>query len=448
MSDAVLLIDDDANALRAMGTAMEQVGAEVVRELDGLAGLAACDRIDPDVAVIDAGVSLPDGRDLLDRLIQCGVPVVVLLDAADEDAEVQALRRGATVAMVRPADPGLVAAVASRLAALTRRRRAALQVLGGEGAAARLDGLGGAGVMRAVVEQLTGLARSDRSTVLILGEPGVGKGWVARLIHDLGPRSGEPFLEASALGHTPMALESLLFGHERGAVPEARRRRRGLLEVAHRGTVLLREVHNLPTELQPLLMRAIEAGTLRRLGGQRDVAVLSRLIVSSSRNLEADVEAQGFRGDLLHRLSTVVLTIPPLRDRSEADRLLLIHAVYAGLAASAPEPLPPLAPETIERLLQYPWPGNVRELRNVLERAILLARWQPALLVEHLAGELRARPGLGDRRHSPMSLDELERLHIDRTLRFHGGNRTRAAKELQISRATLINKIKRYEIAE
>jgi transcriptional regulator with PAS, ATPase and Fis domain len=144
----------------------------------------------------------------------------------------------------------------------------------------------------------------------------------------------------------------------------------------------------------------------------------------------------------------MVLAVPPVRDRTDADRTALAHGLWARLSESAPEPAPPLAPETIERLVSYPWPGNVREMRNVLERALLLARGQPAVLVEHLAGELRARPGLGDRRHTPMSLEELERLHIDRTLRYHGGNRTRAAKELRISRATLINKIKRYGITE
>jgi transcriptional regulator with PAS, ATPase and Fis domain len=144
----------------------------------------------------------------------------------------------------------------------------------------------------------------------------------------------------------------------------------------------------------------------------------------------------------------MILAIPPVRDRSEQDRGALIQAQYAHLAESLADPPPPLTAETLERLVSYPWPGNVREIRNVLERAVLLGHGQPALLVEHLAGELRARPGLGDRRHTPMTLDELERLHIDRTLRFHGGNRTRAAKELRISRATLINKIKRYTITE
>jgi two-component system response regulator HydG len=128
--------------------------------------------------------------------------------------------------------------------------------------------------------------------------------------------------------------------------------------------------------------------------------------------------------------------------------MMLIQELYAALTTRLPDPPSPLAPETMERLMSHSWPGNIRELIGVLERSALIARGQPAILVEHLPGELRARPGLGDRRHTPMSLEELERVHIDRTLRFHGGNRTRAAKELRISRATLINKIKRYGITE
>jgi transcriptional regulator with PAS, ATPase and Fis domain len=178
------------------------------------------------------------------------------------------------------------------------------------------------------------------------------------------------------------------------------------------------------------------------------VTANARLIVTSSRDLAGEVEADAFRGDLYYRLSTMLLAIPPVRDRSENDRMGLVEATMARLAAELPEPAPPISPEAMERLVAYSWPGNVREMRNVLERAVLLARGQLAIMVEHLAGELRARPGLGDRRHTPMSIDELERLHIDRTLRFHGGNRTRAAKELRISRATLINKIKRYNITD
>ena len=448
MSDAILLIDDDAGVLRSLGGYLEQQGFEVARELDGAAGLAACDRLEPDVVVLDHGVAAVEGQDVLGMLRQRGLAVIVLLEAPDEDITLRVLHRGADRVLVRPADPAVVAAAATRVAETTRIRRAEDALLAASGTAGRVESLGQSAAMRAVAQQVSSLAQSDRTTVLLLGEPGVGKGWVARLIHDLGPRTREPFLEGSCVGIGPVALESRLFGHERGAVLDARRRQRGLLELAGRGTVLIREIAALPAELQPGLLKVLESRAFRRVGGQRDVAANARLIVTSSRDLAAEVEADAFRGDLYYRLSTMVLAIPPVRDRSENDRIGLVEATMARLAADLPEPAPPISPEAMERLVAYPWPGNVREMRNVLERAILLARGQLAIMVEHLAGELRARPGLGDRRHTPMSIDELERLHIDRTLRFHGGNRTRAAKELRISRATLINKIKRYGITE
>jgi transcriptional regulator with PAS, ATPase and Fis domain len=140
------------------------------------------------------------------------------------------------------------------------------------------------------------------------------------------------------------------------------------------------------------------------------------------------------------------LMLPAVRDRTREDRMSLVNRILSDLRKELPDGPPALSSEVVERLLAYPWPGNVREMRNVLERALILGRGQLAVSVEHLPGEFRARPGVGDRRHTPLSLDDLERQHIDRTLKHHGGNRTRAAAELGISRATLINKIKRYNL--
>ncbi len=448
MSDAILLIDRDAGALRALGGHFEQHGFEVARELDPAGALAACDRLDPDVAVIDLA-SVPDDHELLGQLRQRGIALILLQTAADEATAGRAWRAGAEAVIPRPADPAVLVAAAARVAEASRRRRAAERLLAPP-AALTLEGLGSSPAMRAVAQQVAALAQSDRTTVLILGEYGVGKAWVARLIHELGSRAHEPFLETWCSGADAESLEARLFGAERGAVADGRRRVRGLLELAGRGSVLLREVGALPAELQPVLLRVLEARAFRRVGGQRDVPAQARLLVTSCRDLTEDVEHNRFRGDLHYRLSTMVLRLPPLRERTEAERAALVHGLYADLATRIPEPPPPVAPEAMDRLIAHHWPGNVRELWQALERSALVARSQgaPAVLVEHLPGELRARPGLGDRRHTPMSLDELERLHIDRTLRFHGGNRTRAAKELRISRATLINKIKRYGITE
>ena len=267
------------------------------------------------------------------------------------------------------------------------------------------------------------------------------------MIHDLSPRAKAPFVEVNSAGLNPTFLDSELFGHEKGAFTDAKDRKQGLFEIADHGTIFLDEIGDLAPELQPKLLKVLETKTFRRLGGTRELTVDVRLIAATNKNLQAEVEAGRFREDLYYRLSVMPLTLPAVRDRSREDRLALDHAAHdrpAGRAARGARPR--LSSEVLERLLVYPWPGNVREMRNVLERAMILGRGQAAISVEHLPGEFRARPGIGDRRHTPLSLDDLERQHIERTLKHHGGNRTRAAHELGISRATLINKIKRYSI--
>jgi transcriptional regulator with PAS, ATPase and Fis domain len=170
------------------------------------------------------------------------------------------------------------------------------------------------------------------------------------------------------------------------------------------------------------------------------------VLASTTRGLPGLIESGGFREDLAYRLSVMAVTLPPLRERSREDRLTLLLSLVNELQREVSGAAPAVGPEALDRLLSHAWAGNVREMRNVLERALILARGQPLVGLEHLPGEFRNRPGPGDRRHTPMTIDELERAHIERTLRHHAGNRTRAAQELGISRATLINKIKRYAI--
>jgi transcriptional regulator with PAS, ATPase and Fis domain len=194
------------------------------------------------------------------------------------------------------------------------------------------------------------------------------------------------------------------------------------------------------------VLRVLETRSFRRLGGTQDITVDTRLVVTTRRDLAQEVEAERFRQDLFYRLNVMTLALPPLRDRTQDDRAGLVAAIHGELKGLYSDSPPIITPDAQGRLLEYSWPGNLREMEQVLERAMLLSRGQIAVGVEHLPGEFRARPGVGDRRHTPMSIDDLENQHIERTLRYHGGNRTRAAKELGISRATLINKIKRYNI--
>lgn len=448
MADSVLLIDDDADVLRAVGNYFERLGYEVGRELSGEAGLATFDRFRPDVVILDLQLPGMDGLQVLEHLRQRDAAVLLMTGHSDVPTAVRAMQLGAENFLTKPVDLAHLAAAVARIADKVRLKRVNATLLG-QGASARgLESLGTSVQMSELVGQVRLLAQSDRTTVLLEGEAGVGKAWIARMIHDLGPRAKEPFVEVAVGGLSPLSLDSELFGHEKGSHDAAEERRTGLFEIADHGTIYIDEIGDLPPELQPKLLKVLETRTFRRLGGTRELAVDVRLIASSSKNLVAEVEAGRFREDLFYRLSVMPLRLPAVRDRAREDRLALVTRVLADLRPLTPDAPVSLSTEALERLLAYHWPGNVREMRNVLERAMLLGRGQPAISLEHLPNEFRSRPAAGDKRHSPLTLDDLERQHIERTLKYHVGNRTRAAAELGISRATLINKIKRYGLQQ
>lgn len=281
---------------------------------------------------------------------------------------------------------------------------------------ATADGLG------SLTSQIDALVARDPAPVLLLGESGTGKGWVARAIHNRSRRSAGPFVEVTGAGQS--ALE-----HQQGLS--------GVFELADHGTIFLDGID----ELAP----AQQGQLLELLGERPEPTVDVRVITATNHDLAVEVEAGRFRRDLYDRLAVAALTLPPVRERAREDRHHLLARITAELKAQLPGCPTECSGDVVDRLLSAPWPGNVREMRNVLERSMMLARGQASIGVEHLPQDLRQRAN-SDRRYQAQSLSEVERQHIERTLRHHGGNRTRAALELGISRATLINKIKAYSL--
>lgn len=445
MAGSVLLIDDDVDVLRSVGKYLEQLGYEVARELTGEAGLSSYERLRPDIVVLDLQLPGMDGMEVLERLRDLDALVVLLTGTDDVQTAVEAMQTGAENFLTKPVSLDHLAAATARVidkSRLRRVNRALLDHKPGRG----VDAMGTSSMMKDLAHQVGLLAQSDRTTVLLQGESGTGKGWVARLIHSLSPRAQAPFVHVACGATSAGKLDSELFGHERGAVPGAEDRKQGLFEIADQGTLFLEDIADLPPELQPKLLKALETKTFRRMGGTREIEVDVRLIVGTSADIRARVDAGRFREDLYYRLSVMPLSLPPVSDRLKEDRVALLHRLHQELTAELSDGPATISPDALGRMLSYAWQGNIREMRNVLERAMILARGQEEILVEHLPGEFRARYGLGDRRHTPVTLDELERQHIERTLRHHDGNRTRSAVELGISRATLINKIKRYSL--
>jgi two-component system response regulator HydG len=445
MPDSVLLIDDDADVVRVVGDYFDKVGYEVSRASSAEEGLEAFARLRPDVVILDLHLPDLDGLEVLERVRSQGGSVILLTGQGDIETAVRAMQLGADHFLTKPVDLHHLAAATARVGERIRLARQNALLRAREHEHEGLESLGVSPAIRELGREIALLAASERSTVLLTGESGTGKGWVARVLHHLSPRAGGPFVEVNCGGLSATFLESELFGQEKGAFTDARERRQGLFELADHGTIFLDEIGDLAPELQPKLLKVLETKTFRRLGGSREMTVDARLIAATNRDLVGEVRAGRFREDLYYRLSVMPLKLPAVRERSRGDRLALVTRMLADLAPQMPGCPSACSAEVLDRLLSAPWPGNVREMRNVMERAMILARGAGQIGVEHLPADLR-KGGGGEKRHQPQALADVERVHIEKTLKFHDGNRTRAAHELGISRATLINKIKVYRL--
>jgi DNA-binding NtrC family response regulator len=282
-------------------------------------------------------------------------------------------------------------------------------------------------------------AVQGQGPVLLLGETGTGKGVLARWLHQHGPRRAEPFVDLNCAGLNPDFLETELFGHRKGAFTGADQPKRGLIELADRGTVFLDEIGDMATSVQAKVLKVLEEKRFRRLGEVQDQSVDIRLLAATHQNLEQAIRQGRFRKDLYFRISTFTLHLPPLRKRLD-DLPVLGAQILAELGRELGKPGLVLTPEALDAMQGYRWPGNIRELRNALERAVLRAEgreiWPGDLGLGGVSAE--ATPAYGTR----LSLAELEKLHIKRVLEEEGGRVTDAAKRLGIPRSTLYVKIR------
>ncbi len=444
---SILIIDDEVAIATAFAMFFRHDGKHQVSEAyTGQEGIDAYRRLKPDLVLLD--VRLPDmtGFDVLDA-IRDDHPVVIMVTAyGDVPMAVDALHKGAENFLTKPVDLSHLSAAADRALEKAQLRRLSRWLT-----AKRGDGkdvvFGSTPGMRELQAQVALLAGSDRTTALVLGESGSGKGRVAELLHSQSPRAAKPFVEINCATLRPESLDSELFGVE-GSAATGGRSTLGAFEIADGGTLFLDEISDLDPVLQPKLVRVLEGKGFRRVGGTLEVTPNVRVIAASSKDLAAEVAAGRFREDLFYRLSVMPIRLPPLRERSREDLVELVASVQDSLGAAAPGAPTSLTEGALDAILRYPWPGNVRELRNVLERAMLVARGAPAVEVTHLPREVQGASGGGVAHHEPRSLADVERAHIDRTLRAHAHNRTHAARELGISRATLIKKIREYDLAE
>ena len=443
--DKVLVVDDDVQMRNVLALYLRRCGF-AVQEAANLADARHLQaKESPDLTIVD--YHLPDGTafDLLTttRERESSEAVIVLTGLGTIDLAVRAIKSGAEHFLTKPVDlESLEILVRRTLEQQRDRRQRAFSAA--VASSAPTPFLGTSRAVRRLEEMAAAAIESD-VPVLILGETGSGKGVLARWIHEKSARRGEPFVDLNCAGLSRELAESELFGHQRGAFTGAVTSKPGLIEVAHKGTLFLDELGDLDLAVQPKLLKALEEGTFRRVGELASRTSDVRLLAATHRHLAGMVKEDRFREDLLFRINTLTLEIPPLRERREDIRNVAL-TVLAELCRRRGRAAPDLGEDAIEILEQYRWPGNVRELRNVLERALLFCKG--AVLDRNaLRFDRSLEPESGVMRvadDDAQTLDDAERRHIAAVLGRAGGKVDDAARILALSRSSLYAKLKKY----
>jgi DNA-binding NtrC family response regulator len=444
----VLVADDQTSILDALRLRLGGEGFEVTTAASPAEILTAVERADFDVALVDLNytrdtTSGHEGLALLDRLrtIDPTLPVLVMTGWGSVAGAVEAMRRGARDYIEKPWDDDrLVAAVHTQLElrrALRRSRR--LQEEN-----ARLQGrdrpvfIAGSPAMQAVRDTIDRVADSD-AAVLITGEHGTGKEVVAGLLHRQSARAARPLVTMNAGGLSEGVAESEIFGHVKGAFTDARADRIGCFELADEGTLFLDEIANMPMKLQPKLLRVLQTGEVQRVGSPRMTYVNVRVLSATNADLQAEIAGGRFREDLLYRLNTVVIHLPALRERPE-DILPLAEHFLARFAERYRRPIGGFDRGARQALEAHVWPGNVRELDHAIERAVLMAPGD--VITAASLGLTVPQPAAGA--NGDMTLEQAERLFIQKVLARHGGDVRKAAEQLGVSRSALYRRLQQF----
>jgi DNA-binding NtrC family response regulator len=444
----VLAADDQPDVLQALRLLLRGEGIELETAASPAGAMAALEAGDFDVVLLDLNyardtTSGREGLELLERIasLDATLPVVVMTAWGSVEGAVQAMRRGARDYVEKPWDNARLLATLRTQIELGRALRAG-QRLEQENQLLRRQGvpemIARSAAMRPVVQLIERVGPSD-ATVLVTGEHGTGKELVAQWLHAASPRAARPLVTLNVGGLSEGVFESELFGHVKGAFTGARADRVGRFELADQGTLFLDEIANVPLAQQAKLLRVLQTGELERVGSSRTRKVDVRLVCATNADLREEVRAGRFREDLLFRINTVEIHLPPLRERREDVPLLAEHFLRRH-ALRYRKTLAGLDPEAMQALLDHPWPGNVRELDHAVERAALLAtgpRVRPADL------GLRAEPD-GAPRMEQMTLEEAERWLIQKALRRCDGNVSEAAKGLGLSRSALYRRLQHH----
>ncbi len=464
----VLIVDDEQTLARSAKAFLADHGYDAEVATSGEKAMELLENLQPDVVFADVRLPGMSGLDLLKRIREFDpvIPVIMVTAYGSIEGAVEAVKLGAFDYVKKPVDLEELKLLADR----ARENRLLRQELSYYRRRATRDVgfpamLGESPVIRAVLERARQIAALDEAPpVLLTGETGTGKGLLARAIHASGPRAMKPFIEVNCTALPATLMEAELFGYERGAFTDAKESKPGLVEAAEGGFLFLDEIGDVDLSVQGKLLRAIEERAVRRVGSVRERKIDFRIVAATNRDLEREARQEQFRKDLYFRLAVIVLDVPPLRERG-SDVLLLTEHFLRSFNAKYGKVVREMSAAARDLLLSYPWPGNVRELSHVIERAVLWSRG-PTLDIEHLAvtsptgvgsadhgasrasgspgGEPGAAPAAAALPPPGVDLAQWEKSVIERALREAGGNQTKAAQRLGISRDTLRYRLKKF----
>jgi len=443
----ILVADDDAAMREVLEMRLQEWGFSVLLAADGNDALQIAESKNPDMVLADLVMPQVSGLELLRRLKSDKRyrPVILITAEGSVDVAVEAMKQGAEDFVTKPLDyPKLRAILEAARGEMALRgvsEKLNSQLDRGAGFA---DFIGNSKPMREVYDLIRSLSANDTS-VIITGESGSGKELVAKTIHLQSSRARGPLIAINAAAIPENLMESEIFGHEKGSFTGAISTRAGCFELAHRGTLFLDEIAEMPLALQPKLLRILEDQRVRRLGGSQEIAVDVRVIAATNREPRSAVQSGKLREDLYYRLNVFTVCLPPLRERISDIPLLIQHFIRECSRKHNTQVLG-ARQETTQLLKSYGWPGNVRELRNVIERAVILARggWiEPSHLPAYITS---VDDGLTARIVLPLhaTLAEAEREILMQTLRDSGNNKAEAARRLGVDVKTIRNKLKSY----
>ncbi len=450
MNGRILLCDDDRAMCRMLERGLGAAGHSVSWHTSADEAMSSFSAGDYDVVVTDVRMRGTSGLELCGRIQETcpEVPVIVITAFGSMETAIDALRSGAFDFVVKPFELDVIRLAVQRAISHRRLRQRVGRLEQALRDTERCGALlGRSPGMRTVFELVERVADTS-SAVLVTGESGTGKELVARAIHDKSRRRGGPFVAVNCAAMPAPLLESELFGHVKGAFTDAKAERQGLVHAAEGGTLFLDEIGEMPLELQPKLLRALQERAARPVGAEKERPFDARIVTASNRDLEGAVEEGRLRADLYYRIHVIEIHVPPLRARGN-DVLLLAEHFVQHYATVTGKPVKGISPAAAERLLAYSWPGNVRQLQNSIERAVTLTRFEE-IAVEDLPERLRQH-----RRQEPIvpgdatefvPMEEVERRYLLRVFEATGGNKSASAKILGLNRKTLYRKLVRYGV--